>query len=127
VITPISSQCPVIVSLPGPSGWSRPCTAGAGARAAAGDVPLGQSFLDEIQPFIWRRALDFGAIQEIRDISLRIRDHYAQGQAFGPGFDLKRGRGGIREAEFFTQVQQLVHGGREPALRAPATLASGAA
>jgi [glutamine synthetase] adenylyltransferase / [glutamine synthetase]-adenylyl-L-tyrosine phosphorylase len=92
------------------------------ARAAAGDLNLGQSFLDEIHPFIWRRALDFGAIQEIRDISLRIRDHYAQGQAFGPGFDLKRGRGGIREAEFFTQVQQLIHGGREPALRAPATL-----
>ena len=92
------------------------------ARAAAGDISLGQSFLAEIRPFIWRRALDFGAIQEIRDISLRIRDHYAQGQAFGPGFDLKRGRGGIREAEFFTQVQQLVHGGREPELRAPATL-----
>ena len=92
------------------------------ARAAAGDLELGRSFLTEIRPFIWRRALDFGAIQEIRDISLRIRDHYAQGQAFGAGFDLKRGRGGIREAEFFTQVQQLVHGGREPQLRAPATL-----
>ena len=92
------------------------------ARAAAGDVQLGEAFLQEIRPFIWRRALDFGAIQEIRDISLRIRDHYAQGQAFGPGYDLKRGRGGIREAEFFTQVQQLVHGGREPELRAPATL-----
>jgi len=92
------------------------------ARAAAGDTGLGRSFLEEIKPFIWRRALDFGAIKEIRDISLRIRDHYAQGQVFGPGYDLKRGRGGIREAEFFTQVQQLVHGGREPELRAPATL-----
>ena len=92
------------------------------ARPAAGDRVLGERFLAEIQPFIWRRALDFGAIDEIRDISLRIRDHYAQGQAFGPGFDLKRGRGGIREAEFFTQVQQLVHGGRRPVLRTPATL-----
>jgi len=92
------------------------------ARAAAGDVELGRSFLEEIRPFIWRRALDFGAIEEIRDISLRIRDHYAQGQAFGPGYDLKRGRGGIRETEFFVQVLQLVHGGREPVLRAPATL-----
>jgi glutamate-ammonia-ligase adenylyltransferase len=92
------------------------------ARAAAGDRALGQRFLGEIQPFIWRRALDFGAIDEIREISVRIRDHYAQGQAFGPGFDLKRGRGGIREAEFFTQVQQLIHGGRDPALREPATL-----
>lgn len=92
------------------------------ARACAGDRQLGERFLVEIKPFIWRRALDFGAIDEIGDISLRIRDHYAQGQAFGPGFDLKRGRGGIREAEFFTQVQQLVHGGRDPALRPPATL-----
>ncbi|WP_338502838.1 bifunctional [glutamine synthetase] adenylyltransferase/[glutamine synthetase]-adenylyl-L-tyrosine phosphorylase [Sphingomonas kaistensis] len=92
------------------------------ARAAAGDRALGERFLDEIRPFVWRRALDFGAIDDIRDISLRIRDHYAQGQQFGPGYDLKRGRGGIREAEFFTQVQQLVHGGREPVLRAPATL-----
>ncbi|MDQ3139413.1 MAG: glutamine-synthetase adenylyltransferase, partial [Pseudomonadota bacterium] len=92
------------------------------ARAAAGDLALGERFLAEIQPFIWRRAIDFGAIDEIRDISLRIRDHFAQGQRLGPGFDLKRGRGGIREAEFFTQVQQLVHGGRDPALRASATL-----
>jgi glutamate-ammonia-ligase adenylyltransferase len=92
------------------------------ARPCAGDLPLGIRFIEEIRPFVWRRALDFGAIDDIRDISLRIRDHYAQGQEFGPGYDLKRGRGGIREAEFFTQVQQLVHGGREPSLRAPATL-----
>ncbi|WP_230770453.1 bifunctional [glutamine synthetase] adenylyltransferase/[glutamine synthetase]-adenylyl-L-tyrosine phosphorylase [Sphingomonas sp. Leaf4] len=92
------------------------------ARAAAGDTALGRRFLEAIRPFVWRRALDYGAIGEIRDITRRIRDHYAQGQAFGPGFDLKRGRGGIRETEFFAQVHQLVHGGRDPALRAPATL-----
>ncbi len=92
------------------------------ARAAAGDIALGKRFLGEIQPFIWRRALDFGAIDEIRDISTRIRDHYAQGTALAPGFDLKRGRGGIREVEFYTQVQQLIHGGRDPALRARAVL-----
>jgi glutamate-ammonia-ligase adenylyltransferase len=91
------------------------------ARAAAGDVALGQRFLDAIRPFVWRRALDFGAIGEIRGISARIRDHHSQGQAFGPGYDLKRGRGGIREAEFFAQIHQLIHGGRDPALRAPAT------
>ncbi|MFC3581750.1 [protein-PII] uridylyltransferase family protein [Sphingomonas hylomeconis] len=91
------------------------------ARAAAGDIALGQGFLDTIRPFVWRRALDFGAIGEIRGISRRIRDHHAQGQAFGPGFDLKRGRGGIREVEFFAQIHQLIHGGRDPALRAPAT------
>ncbi|WP_353203178.1 DUF294 nucleotidyltransferase-like domain-containing protein [Sphingomonas sp.] len=91
------------------------------ARAAAGDVALGESFLAAVAPFVWRRALDFGAIGEIRGISRRIRDHYLQGQAFGPGFDLKRGRGGIREVEFFTQIHQLIHGGRDPALRVPDT------
>ncbi|WP_093006053.1 bifunctional [glutamine synthetase] adenylyltransferase/[glutamine synthetase]-adenylyl-L-tyrosine phosphorylase [Sphingomonas palmae] len=91
------------------------------ARAAAGDVALGQRFLDTIRPFIWRRSLDFGAVGEILDITRRIRDHHAQGQSFGPGYDLKRGRGGIREIEFFAQIHQLIHGGRDPALRAPAT------
>jgi len=92
------------------------------ARAAAGDLVLGRRFLDAIRPFVWRRALDFGAVREIVGISQRIRDHHAQGQAFGPGYDLKRGRGGIREVEFFAQVHQLIHGGRDEALRAPATL-----
>ncbi|WP_315763166.1 bifunctional [glutamine synthetase] adenylyltransferase/[glutamine synthetase]-adenylyl-L-tyrosine phosphorylase [Sphingomonas sp. Y38-1Y] len=92
------------------------------ARACAGDVALGERFLAAIRPFVWRRSLDFGAIAEIRGITARIRDHHAQGQAFGPGYDLKRGRGGIREVEFFAQVHQLIHGGREPALRVPATL-----
>lgn len=91
------------------------------ARAAAGDVALGERFLAGIAPFVWRRALDFGAVAAIRDISHRIRDHHSQGQAFGPGFDLKRGRGGIREIEFFAQIHQLIHGGRDPALRVPAT------
>ncbi|WP_375250207.1 bifunctional [glutamine synthetase] adenylyltransferase/[glutamine synthetase]-adenylyl-L-tyrosine phosphorylase [Sphingomonas sp.] len=91
------------------------------ARAAAGDIVLGQRFLDAIRGFIWRRSLDFGTVEEILDITRRIRDHHAQGQAFGAGFDLKRGRGGIREVEFFAQIHQLIHGGRDPALRIPAT------
>lgn len=91
------------------------------ARVAAGDHALGEHFLDAIRPFVWRRALDFGAIGEIMAMSRLIRDHHAQGQAFGPGFDLKRGRGGIREIEFFAQIHQLIHGGRDPSLRAPAT------
>nr|WP_290439644.1 bifunctional [glutamine synthetase] adenylyltransferase/[glutamine synthetase]-adenylyl-L-tyrosine phosphorylase [Sphingomonas sp. LM7] len=91
------------------------------ARACAGDAGLGEYFLSAIRPFVWRRAVDYGTIREIRDISRRIRDHYAQAQAFGPGYDLKRGRGGIREIEFFAQIHQLIHGGRDPALRVPAT------
>jgi len=92
------------------------------ARAAAGDIALGRRFLDSIQPFVWRRSLDFGVIEEVRQISARIRDHFAQGAEIGPGFDLKRGRGGIREVEFFVQIQQMIHGGRDPSVRAPATL-----
>ena len=92
------------------------------ARACAGDIELGQSFLKAIQPFVWRRSLDFGVIDEIRQISTRIRDHFAQGATVGPGYDLKRGRGGIREVEFFIQIQQMIHGGRDPAVRAGATL-----
>jgi len=87
------------------------------ARPAAGDLALGDYFMQAIRPFVWRRSLDFGAIDAITDISRRIRDHYSQGQAFGPGYDLKRGRGGIREVEFFAQVHQLIHGGRDPSLR----------
>ena len=92
------------------------------ARACGGDMALGQRFLDAIRPFVWRRAVDFGAVGEIREITRRIRDHHAQGQSLGPGYDLKRGRGGIREVEFFAQIHQLIHGGRDPSLRAPATL-----
>ena len=92
------------------------------ARAAAGDRRLGQGFLDHIRPFVWRRALDYGAVNEMRALSRRIRDHHVQGQRLGPGYDVKRGRGGIREVEFFAQIHQLIHGGRLPSLRAPATL-----
>ncbi len=92
------------------------------ARAAAGDIALGQQFLDAIQPFVWRRSLDFGVIEEVRQISARIRDHFAQGAIIGPGYDLKRGRGGIREVEFFVQIQQMIHGGRDISVREAATL-----
>ena len=92
------------------------------ARACAGDMALGQRFLDAIEPFVWRRSLDFGVIEEVRQISMRIRDHFAQNAQIGPGYDLKRGRGGIREVEFFVQIQQMIHGGRDSSVRDPATL-----
>jgi [glutamine synthetase] adenylyltransferase / [glutamine synthetase]-adenylyl-L-tyrosine phosphorylase len=94
------------------------------SRAAAGDKELGAYFLKAIQPFIWRRSLDFGQIANIRAMSGQIRDHYHQGQLLGPGYDLKRGRGGIRECEFFAQAHQLIHGGRDPALRIADTRAA---
>ena len=92
------------------------------ARAVGGDVAMGRDFLARIRPFVWRRSLDYTAVRDIQSVSLRIRDHFEGGQAIGPGFDLKRGRGGIREVEFFAQINQLIWGGRDPALRCPATL-----
>jgi len=92
------------------------------ARAVGGDIALGRAFLEQIRPFVWRRSLDYTAVRDIQSVSLRIRDHFEAGQAIGPGFDLKRGRGGIREVEFFAQINQLIWGGRDPALRCPATL-----
>ena len=87
------------------------------ARAAAGDIEAGRGFLAAIRPFVWRRSLDFGAIAEIGRLTTQIRAS-SRGQALaGPGFDLKKGRGGIREIEFYGQVHQLIHGGRNPALR----------
>lgn len=94
------------------------------ARACAGDVSLGESFLEAIRPFVWRRSLDFGAIEEVRRLSLRIRERYAGPREPGPGFNLKQGRGGIREIEFFAQTHQLIHGGREPSLRHRGTRAA---
>ena len=91
------------------------------SRAAAGDLQLGQYFLETINPFIWRRSLDYGAIKNIGSVTAQIRDHYSAGQRFGLGYDLKRGRGGIRETEFYAQMHQLIFGGRQPDLRAPAT------
>lgn len=87
------------------------------ARCVAGDRALGERFLSAITPFIWRSVRDYGQLGRIADMSARIRDHYDRAQQLGPGFDLKRGRGGIREVEFFAQSQQLIHGGRNPNLR----------
>ncbi|MBS0254369.1 MAG: bifunctional [glutamine synthetase] adenylyltransferase/[glutamine synthetase]-adenylyl-L-tyrosine phosphorylase [Proteobacteria bacterium] len=97
------------------------------ARAAAGDVAMGEGFLKAIRPFVWRKSLDFGAIAEIGRLTQRIRAHHGKVAVPGPGFDVKRGRGGIREVEFFAQTHQLIHGGRLPALRLRDTRATLAA
>ncbi len=91
------------------------------ARAAAGDIASGEEFLAQIRPFVWRSQLDFGAIEEIRALTQRIRDSHEGPPAPGPHFDVKRGRGGIREIEFYAQTHQLIHGGRDLALRVRGT------
>ena len=94
------------------------------ARACAGDVAAGQAFLSAIRPFVWRKSLDFGAIAEIGRLTARIREAKEGPARPGPGFNLKTGRGGIREVEFFAQTHQLIHGGRHPSLRLRGTRAS---
>ena len=94
------------------------------ARAAAGDIAAGEDFLTAIRPFVWRGQLDFGAVEEIRALTLRIRESHAGPRAPGPGFDVKRGRGGIREIEFYAQTHQLIHGGRDASLRVRGTRAA---
>ncbi len=94
------------------------------ARACAGDIAAGEAFLAAIRPFIWRKSLDFGAIAEIGRLTAQIRASSKGAPIAGPGFDLKRGRGGIREVEFYAQTHQLIHGGRNPALRQRGTRAS---
>jgi len=93
------------------------------ARAAAGDKVAGERFLEVLTPFVWRRHLDYAAIRDAHDMRLRIRDHKGLNKPIQYlGHDLKLGRGGIREIEFFTQTRQIIAGGRDPELRAPGTV-----
>ena len=93
------------------------------ARPCAGNLAAGNSFLAALRPFVWRKHLDFAAIQDAHDMRLRIRDHKGLGGKLTvPGHNMKLGQGGIREIEFFTQTRQLIAGGRDPDLRARGTV-----
>jgi glutamate-ammonia-ligase adenylyltransferase len=90
------------------------------ARPVAGDVELGASFLKEVEPFIYRRYLDYTTVDELRHMKTRIENELLTGDE--KVRNIKLGYGGIREVEFFTQALQLVNGGYEPKLRGPSTL-----
>ncbi len=95
------------------------------ARPCAGDLEAGARFLDTLTPFVWRRHLDFAAIEDAHDMRLRIRAHKGFGGPLTlPGHNIKLGRGGIREIEFFTQTRQIIAGGRDASLRSPRTEAA---
>ena len=91
------------------------------ARVCAGDLAAGADFLRQLQPFVWRRSLDFAAIEDVKSVKRQIHAVRGGEAMDAAGADLKLGRGGIREIEFFVQTQQLILGGREPALRSPRT------
>lgn len=90
------------------------------ARPVAADRDLGNEFLKEVEPFIYRRYLDYTTVDELRHMKLRIENELLIGG--DKERNLKLGYGGIREIEFFTQALQLVNGGYEPELRGPSTL-----
>jgi glutamate-ammonia-ligase adenylyltransferase len=92
------------------------------ARPCAGDLPRARAFLDELEAFVWRKNLDFAAIADIHSIKRQIHIHKVDDRLSAKGADLKLGRGGIREIEFYVQTQQLILGGRRPGLRSFRTL-----
>ncbi|MCY4051665.1 MAG: bifunctional [glutamate--ammonia ligase]-adenylyl-L-tyrosine phosphorylase/[glutamate--ammonia-ligase] adenylyltransferase [Gammaproteobacteria bacterium] len=85
------------------------------ARPIAGDIEAGQEFLESVQPFVYRKYMDFGSIESMRDIKA-LQDNRRDAD------DIKLGVGGIRDAEFTVQVQQLIRAGRQPSLRVPTFL-----
>ncbi len=133
-LRPDPSATPLVVSLPAAlvyyesmgQAWER--AAWIKARPVAGDLALGQRFLEQIRPFTWRRHLDFAAIADITAMKARIDTHKGSRLPAGDDpaglarYDLKLGQGGIREIEFIAQTLQMVWGGRDPGLRGPATL-----
>jgi len=86
------------------------------ARPVAGDTAAGYQLLNELKPFIYRRYLDFGAIQSLRDMKVMINREVRRR---GLEQNIKLGAGGIREIEFVVQVFQLMRGGRDTELQTP--------
>ena len=86
------------------------------ARAVAGDMDLGQAFVDGIAPFVYRKYLDYSSVAALADMKRRI-DAQAGSYTIQAGYDVKKGKGGIREIEFMIQSLQLIHGGRHVDLR----------
>lgn len=92
------------------------------ARPVAGDIKAGEAFLKELQPYVWRKYMDYAAIADVHSIKRQIHAHRGHGEIAVKGHNVKLGRGGIREIEFFVQTQQLIAGGRFRELRGRETV-----
>jgi [glutamine synthetase] adenylyltransferase / [glutamine synthetase]-adenylyl-L-tyrosine phosphorylase len=92
------------------------------ARVVAGDVEAGEDFLRQLSPFVWRKYLDFAAVADIHAMKRRVHAFKGHGSIAVEGHDIKLGRGGIRDIEFFVQTQQLIAGGRHVQLRTRGTV-----
>jgi len=92
------------------------------ARVCAGDAKAGAALVAELSPFVWRKHLDFAALADVHDMKRQMQTYRGQSEIAVEGHNVKVGRGGIREIEFFAQTQQLIAGGRHPELRVRPTL-----
>jgi glutamate-ammonia-ligase adenylyltransferase len=92
------------------------------ARPCAGDAKAGEALLADLAPFVWRKHLDFAALADVHDMKRQMQTFRGQSEISVEGHNVKVGRGGIREIEFFAQTQQLIAGGRHPQLRVRPTL-----
>ena len=92
------------------------------ARPCAGDIAAGERILNEVAPFVWRKYLDFAAIADVQAMKQQVHAYRGHADVAVEGHNIKLGRGGIREVEFFAQTQQLIAGGRNPGLRDRQTL-----
>src|SRR5256886_6192981 len=92
------------------------------ARPCAGDTKAGEALVAELAPFVWRKHLDFAALADVHDMKRQMQTYRGQSEIAVEGHNVKVGRGGIREIEFFAQTQQLIAGGRHPELRVRPTL-----
>src|SRR2546429_5478659 len=92
------------------------------ARPCAGDTKAGEALVAELAPFVWRKHLDFAALADVHDMKRQMQAFRGQSEIAVEGHNVKVGRGGIREIEFFAQTQQLIAGGRHPQLRVRPTL-----
>ena len=92
------------------------------ARPCAGDIAAGEATLKALLPFVWRKHLDYAAVADVHAMKSQIHAFRGHGEIAVEGHNIKLGRGGIREIEFFVQTQQLIAGGRNPALRVRETL-----
>jgi [glutamine synthetase] adenylyltransferase / [glutamine synthetase]-adenylyl-L-tyrosine phosphorylase len=91
-------------------------------RPCGGDLELGREFVGRLTPFIWRKYLDYASIADVHSMKRQIHAFKGHGEIAVAGHNIKLGRGGIREIEFFVQTQQLIAGGRNPELRNPRTV-----
>jgi glutamate-ammonia-ligase adenylyltransferase len=120
--TAIAISTPAAISYYESAGQNWERAAMIKARACAGDIAAGEALLSELSPFVWRKYLDFASVADVHAMKRQINAYRGHGEIAVEGHNIKLGRGGIREVEFFVQTQQLIAGGRNPHLRDRGTL-----